>query len=378
MAHRILYSYFPIIALILYAISDLLHINLFVAVGALLVVPYIIKYIIGGPFYELRMFMYIVFVASILNLLTTDNGIGGSIIFIGSCGITAYCLNNLRKVQFIVLIVGFFLLWYLYKQIFINNVRVDDIFEAYGVSKNYPGCLLVIITCFWGTCKYMHYRVLPFLFPILSVIMAFFLDGRASLICIAVILIFCVAFRYKKHLSISIFLTVGIIFYFWNDILVYYELSSLSSKGVDTLRYQLWESYFSNLDFTSLMFGLETKNLPYLRDFGGNPHNSLLNFHYRMGLLGVSCLIFYIIKGWWKLVKSNEYVILFFSVVLFVRNFTDTNLVAATDFITFTLIFYPYYSKRINSISVLNEKTNNRKSIIKLINKISKNIVSVI
>lgn len=351
-------------------IYDVSHHNVLVIVGFLLSLPYTIKYVLKGSFVELRGFLLIVFCASLMNLITTDNGIGGSILFIGSCGITAFCINNLKSIQYLLIIVIVYVLWFLYTQIFINGVQVEDILESVHLSKNYPGCLLVMLCCFWGFIKYIHYRKLPLVLPIASTIMAFFLDGRSSLICLVLLTAFCLVFRNKKTFFITLPLALVIISILLPSIEELYSLSSLSTHGMETSRYKIWESYFHNLDFPSLLFGLETHNLPYLKDYEGNPHNSLLNFHYRMGLIGVITILYYLLKSWKIYLKNRLYVLLFFSVVLWTRMFTDSCLVSAMDFIVFSMLFYSYQlirDKRLQQEFHNITGTNNKKIYIKVV-----------
>ncbi len=371
--NKFLYNICPLLAILCYSISDVIHQNILVVLGFLLILPYTIRHVLYGEHKELRTFMIIVLVASVLNLLTTNNGIGGSVIFIGSCGITAFCIDKQRESQFITVGLIAFMLWFLYTRIFIIGMRVDDIFEPYGLSKNYPGCLLVLLCCFWGFLKYNYYKKLPLILPIVSMIMAFFLDGRSSLVCLAILVLFCLAVRGGKYMFLTIAVTVAVLYYFWPTILTYYELSSLSSKGMDSDRYNIWSSYFNNLDFPSFLFGLETRDLPHLRDYGGNPHNSLLNFHYRMGIIGVVALVYYLAKSWCLLLKRHQFVLLFFSLVLWVRMFTDTCLVCATDFIVYSMLFFPFikysrFSSFENKNYVINK--NNDRQHLSLIDKI--------
>ena len=318
-----------------------MHQNYLVIAGFLLILPYLIKYVLRGNLVELKNFLIVVTVASILNLLTTDNGIGGTIIFVGSCGITAFCINRLKDIQLLIVLLLFYILWFLYSQIIILNIRVDDIFEPYGLSKNYPGCLLVMLCCFWGFAKYIYFKELPLLLPIVSMIMAYYLDGRASLICMVGMVLLCLSYRKKKYIIISATLVAVLLYTYWEYIVLFYDLSSVNSKGMETDRTNIWRSYFDNLDFSSFLFGLETKDLPYLKNYNGNPHNSFLNFHYRMGSIGVLAIVYYLCKSWKVLFDKKQFVPWVFVLILWIRMFTDTCLVSAMDFIPLTMIFYP-------------------------------------
>ncbi len=372
--NKLLYYYSPILAIICYSISDVLHLNNLVIIGFLLLLPYVIKYIIMGELLELKYFLVIVFVASLLNLLTTDNGIGGTVIFVGSCGITAFCINRLKNIQLPIVILLLYILWFLYSQIFIQNIRVDDIFESYGLSKNYPGCLLVMLCCFWGFVKYIYYKELPLLLPIASMIMAYFLDGRASLICLVAMVLFCLSYRKKRYIMLSTILVALFLLACWDYIVFYYDSTSVNSKGMETERIEIWNSYFENLDLPTFLFGLETRNLPFLKFYSGNPHNSLLNFHYRMGIIGVIAIVYYLFKSWKVLLERKQFVLWVFVLILWIRMSTDTCLVSALDFIPLTMIFYPISMMRETYIIQKNMVSRNNS----LIDKIKFELISIL
>lgn len=343
MIKLLFYHYFPLLAILCYAYYDVFYSKLMLILGTIFLIPYFAKYCTKGKVHPLIWnFFIIVIIGSILNLLTTENGIGGSIIFLGTYALAIYSLNNLKTIQWIMMGIGLFLLYFLFIQIFIIGIRVDEIFESVGQSKNYPGCLLVQISCFWGMTKLVNYKSLPFLYPIAAVVFAFFLDGRSSLGIMIVVAIYCLAFRSRRYTISTIALTFAALFYYREFLLESLETTRLFNEGYETSRYLLWESYLSNLDLPSLLFGLETKDLPYLKQYNGNPHNSFFNFHYRMGLLGLMALVVLLIKSIRKLLRTNQKEICVFLLLLWARMFFDTCIISATDFIVYTMMFYPF------------------------------------
>lgn len=302
---------------------------------------------------DLKVFTFLVLLGSLLNIVMTSYGIGGSIVFFVCCGITYLCLRNLNVFSAVVLFLCFGILAFLYNQMFIVGVAdADVIFQQYGLSKNYPGSLLVIFNCIWAVWKHLHYKRLPLLLPILSTIMAFFLDGRSSLACMIMITVFCFIFRENGRVRIFSVLVMAsllalLLYRFWGTLTEFYELTRFADRGVESERSDLWRSYFEHLDIGSFFLGLDTQNIPLLREKGGNPHNTFLSFHRRMGLLGLSVLFFYLIKWLRRLVRNKCYVVMYFCIVLIIRMFFDGMLVTAEDFFILTLFFLPlcYYNK---------------------------------
>ena len=157
-----------------------------------------------------------------------------------------------------------------------------------------------------------------------------------------IVAIYCLAFRSHRYTISTIALTFAALFYYREFLLESLEATRLLNEGYETSRYLLWESYLSNLDLPSLLFGLETKDLPYLKEYSGNPHNSFFNFHYRMGLLGLMALVVLLIKSIRKLLRTNQKEICVFLILLWARMFFDTCIISATDFIVYTMMFYPF------------------------------------
>lgn len=290
---------------------------------------------------SLKIFTVLVLIGSFLNMMTTSYGIGGSLIFLFTCGITFSCLKHLKLFFAISLILCIWLVVFLYYQMLVLGTVNGDIFLDYGLSKNYPGSMLVIFNCLWAAWKHMHYNKMPLLLPILSTIMAFFLDGRSSLICMVLITVFCFVVRGKKMTLVMLAVFIALLTHFWSDIMDYYEMSTVYTRGMETDRSIIWKAYFNNLDFSTVIFGLDTDHLPVIKEWGGNPHNSYLSFHRRMGIIGLGSLVFFLFKGFCETVKRKQVIVAFFFVVLLVRMFFDGMLTTAQDFFILTLIFIP-------------------------------------
>lgn len=187
----------------------------------------------------------------------------------------------------------------------------------------------------------MRYKKMPLLLPLLSTIMCFLLDGRSSLICMILLTLVCFLLRGKHLFFLMLAIAAFLIAYFWGDLMDLYELTSISSKGMETSRTDIWSAYFRYMDPFSFIFGLDTDHLPVLKDYGGNPHNSFLAFHRRMGLLGVLALLYYITKSFIILFRKKEFINICILFILLLRSFFDGMLVTPEDFFMYVLIFMP-------------------------------------
>ena len=340
-----------ILAILSYFLYTMMDSMLCFAAGTFFALPGLVGLFLKNK-NDLKTFAILVFIGSLFNILETSYGIGGSIVFLVVSGITYSCLKYLKVFFSTALIIGLWLVAFLYYQLLVLGTVNGDIFLDYGLSKNYPGSMLVIFNCLWAVWKYLRYGHLPLVFPILSTVMAYFLDGRSSLICMLLISVFCIIFRGSgrtKYITAFILggVTIYVISYFWGVIVAGYELTSLASKGFETIRTEIWKSYINHQDIISFLFGLDSDNLPVLKEVEGNPHNSFLSVHRRMGIIGLGVLLYYMFKELIVLIRRKQFVLLFFHLVLIVRMFVDGMLTTAQDFFILTLFFLPlcYHNK---------------------------------
>ena len=339
----ILYYFSPILAFIIFSFPEIFNGNAYLILGIALVSPYGINYIskkkkyIRCPLF----FLFYVFFGSLMNLLNTSNSIGGSILLFGVFFLALFFIENVKTGMIMSALYLIYLYLFLYKNIFIEGTDPNFIYEELGLSRNHPGCLIVSFLCFYAFLKYMVMGKLPLILPILGVILTFSLEGRSSFgVTIAFV---CLVFRSSKksHLIFYLFLLIGVLSYFWEDLMGFYTLSRLSEKGTDnSARDVIWSAYFSNIDLFSCILGLDAENVKGLSVYGGNPHNSFLNFHRRMGLIGLLALLWIMVFSIKKYLKNKQYIPIIFIFLYIVRIFFDTVLVSTFDFIFFTMLFY--------------------------------------
>lgn len=337
-----LFHILPVLAAILLCFNSIFIGSIYLVIAFLLVIPYLLRnYKVITTNKAFSGFFLCVLVGSFANLLTTQNGIGGTVNFLAAVGLTIYALNNPRTIGYVALALCAFTLYFVYYNLFYLGTDINLIYEKAGLSKNYPGYIMVMCCCVWGYTKYIRSGHLPLVLPILCTIIAFFLDGRSSLGVLALMSVFCVFFQFRNYKLISIAIGLALIYYFWDDLAYYYSFTNLSESGTATSRYRIWAAYFEHLDPISFTFGLDTLSVPLLREYGGNPHNAFLNYHYRMGILGTGALIYVIVKSVRILCKERAFMLLFFTGALLVRIFFDACIGGPQDFLVFFIFWHP-------------------------------------
>lgn len=341
----VLYRILPLLALVIFLFPYYLIGNNFLLIGLALTIPFIassMKQFLSDKF--IGKFFFLIIIASILNLFVTQNGIGGTINFIVAIFLAYFCVKNLKVTAFCVLFACLILSIYLYQLLFIQGIDPRFVFESVNLSKNYPGFLLVLFVIYWGIAKYHMYGTLPLLLPLVGLSLCFMLDGRSSLGVMAGICMICVFFRGAgKRVFLSILVGIVVLLGYSSDILFYYSESNLEASGLESSRIQIWNSYLEALDPMSLLLGLDTLTIPIMRQYGGNPHNAFLNFHYRMGLIGLVCLLALIAKSLKSCRERKDFRIYAFILLLLVRIFFDACIGSTQDCLIYAIFLLPIY-----------------------------------
>lgn len=361
---------FPSLAIILVSLCEVFQGQLYIVLCFLLVLPYFINQWKSRRFKKKRTyvkpFLLLTLFGGLLNMPLTGYGIGGLLLTISMVGLAVFCVYNPKICLYISLFLLLYTLGFLYKSIFISNIELNTIYESLGFSKNYPGFLIVAYTVFYGLNKYRLYKRLPLLLPFVGVYFTYCLDGRSSFGIMILLSLFCVLKNTgnAKINCLILLLVVSVCLFFSDFLLGYYEMSRLS-EGVESSRSSIWSAYFKYMDFPGFLLGCDSAHFPIIKQYAGNPHNSFLNFHHRMGIIGFLTFIYIIFVSIKKYITQRNFIILVLMLFLMVRMFFDSVIVANHDFIFYSFMFLPFFKKK--KCILLNEEKNNMNILLKLL-----------
>lgn len=349
----ILKDILPIIPLIFFSFGEIFRSDIFIVIAFILIVPFLLIYVSEyGVNKSLLTFTVLVFIGSLLNLFVTLNGIGGTILFLTNICLSLYCLTHIKIAKYVAIIVLCYNFQFLCKNIFIDGTNPNHIYEQIGLSRNYPGMLLILWSCFWGFCKYLTEGKVSIVVPILSFILAFFLEGRSSLGILLFMSILSLCLRKKSSMFLLPLIGGGLMVAYWDVVLDIYSLTSFSENSLETSRYEIWRAYFEALDLISLLGGLELSEVPIIRSYDNNPHNAILNYHYRMGLLGVIALLSLIFKSVKRYIKAYAFIPLLYLLCIIARFMFDACINSTYDFILYSMLFYPILKHKESAFSL--------------------------
>lgn len=343
----LLFELFPLLAFYLFSLHILLPSPLYMLLGTMLAMPNMIRSLTTrGIDALLLLFMGLILLGSLLNLMVTINGIGGSVVVIGNFALTVYCIHHLHSLKYHALLVFLVASIYILYSILYLGQEPNEIFEYMGLSRNHGGLVLVVWACFYCYIVYSKEDKISIIIPLIGLFAAYFMVGRSSLGILLTMFLLSLLIQGSYVRSVILFsLLIFLLAYCWEDLVLFYELSSFNEYGLESSRYAIWKSYFENLDLISLVFGIETTDLPIIGTYGGNPHNSFINLHRRLGLLPFIAFIVISVKGLKKYSERGEYYILLLLLLIYVRIFFDSDFfIGPYDFIIYTMLFYPFYS----------------------------------
>lgn len=330
---------------VIMALSDIMRSKEIMVVGALLsVLTFVLGFSTNNRNYlsESIFFIGFLFATSLINLFFTQSNFGGSLILCGSLILAfIYFQTDKKKMTPWVLLSYLLTILFIAYNLFILKVNANDIYI--GLSRNHAGFAVVFWTIFLLFHLKIAYNYFPVLPPIVGIVLSFFLFGRTSLIVSFIVLLVVFFYKFKSHYkarAVAIFLFLGLCYYLW---LQYGSLLSTETnlgEGLDTPRWELWRIYLEHINFVNFFTGVDVNTLPMYDQFGGNPHNSFIKFHSRVGI-GCIVFIFLFIVSLFKYLKTKQYYIFWLLILLATRAFFDSDILMGNfDFIFFIITFY--------------------------------------
>jgi hypothetical protein len=164
-----------------------------------------------------------------------------------------------------------------------------------GSSTNGIPAYLIVLQVSLSLATYLIHGRLPVLSTVFTFAVAFFGNGRGSLVVAALIIAATLLLnvilvsRQKSKLRWvfwSTLMAVTFVGVIWGEEL--FELISaytkLSVGLVDTNRLEIWDHYSRKIDGFTLLFGADYSGTVIENEYGGNPHIAYIRTHYLFGL----------------------------------------------------------------------------------------------
>ncbi len=332
---------------ILMALTDISHSRGFILASAILsIVIFILCFPVKDRNYfsESMLLILLLLITSIVNLFFTQNNLGGSIALLGNLLLTFIYFQIDDSKKLTPWVIGAYAVTILFigYNLFVLNVHANDIYE--GLSRNHAGFAVI----FWTIFLLFHLKVahnrFPLLPPIIGMILAFFLFGRTSLIVSALLFAIVFYYKFKNNLKIRIIsmsLFIGSCLFLWFEFGTLLTNETNLGAGLDTPRWELWRIYFENINFANLFTGIDVLELdPLFNQFNGNPHNSFIKFHSRVGI-GSIVFIMLFVNSTFHYLKVKENYIFWLLMLLTLRALFDSDIfIGNFDFIFFIVTFY--------------------------------------
>lgn len=215
-----------------------------------------------------------------------------------------------------------------------------------GFSYNYiSGLLLLSSTLYFGYHQKVNIPVKHGKLLVVSIVFfCFILYGRSGIIfSLLLALSYFKNFLSPKHgVRVFVILVCCMLFavYVGYHISIVYDVvdNSKFKEGLQSPRLVMLNEYFSSLNFSSLLMGVDITKLPTIASYNINPHNSYLNFHAMFGILAF-IIISFVFLTLFNLLFTDFSFFLYLAVYIG-RGFLDTIIFPGVfDFIFFALLF---------------------------------------
>ncbi|WP_179021401.1 hypothetical protein [Winogradskyella forsetii] len=338
-------SHFVGFLFVMMAFSDVLHSKEVIFLSSVLIIG---AFILCFPFKNAYLFsesmllVLFLIITSLVNLFFTQNGLGGTMTLLGNLLLAyLYFLINNKKITFWVVLAYAVTIGYIAYKLFVLNSDPNDIYE--GLSRNHAGFVVVFWTGFLLFHLKVTYNRFPLIFPIVGLILSFFLFGRTSLIVSSLMVLLVFFYKFRKNRIIQICAATALVAVCYSLYLNFSETLTTETnlgEGLDTPRWELWRIYLDHIDLINLFTGIDVTTLPMYNQFAGNPHNSFIKFHSRAGIGGIVFIILFFVSIY-KYISSNQYYILLILLLLAIRaSFDGDMFVGNFDFIFLIITFY--------------------------------------
>ncbi|MEA5045654.1 MAG: O-antigen ligase family protein [Petrimonas sp.] len=321
--------------------------------ACIFIIPYAIidlKYDPGNKVFFFLLFFLVI--GSLLNLLFSKNGFGGTFVVVGVLFLAKYIIKSPKRMRFhILFFLLFYMLWISYK-IFVLKLDPNEFYE--NMSRNYVGLILVMFTTLYSFISYAINYKTTLVIPILSTVLSFFLFGRSSIISMVLLLIvnffYYLKMHKKKYISFFLILSVIILIaYSISDLSYLYSISPFQSYGWDTPRYNMWKDFFDKSTLLTFVVGIDTFSIPSVALQNGNVHNDFINLLARTGIGFVAFISVFILNIIISIKKKQFYLTLLL-LILSIRMFYDTGIfISNLGFCFYAILLYPFFKNNINT-----------------------------
>lgn len=291
------------------------------------------------------LFGILLFQGSILNIVFSNNGIGGSLVLLGTLNLAIFCIRNPRIVYYYSIIILLYYCYVIFMGIVVEGNDPYFFFEYQGKSRNYIGYLLITSAAFYFYLSVLIGEKPNILLLTFVVFLSFMAQGRTSL-GVSIMLFIGAFFTDMRGIrwylvAIIIAVAIGLLVYFWDLIVLWYETSNFASKQLESSRYTLWQKYFESLSLSDILMGKDLNTIPLIKEYDGNVHNSFLKFHARTGLLGFLPLLILILRSLSVTLKKRAALLIPVLAIL-IRIFFDADmLIGELDFVLYTMLWIP-------------------------------------
>tara|TARA_R110002096_G_scaffold229836_1_gene419442 strand:- start:1053 stop:2054 length:1002 start_codon:yes stop_codon:yes gene_type:complete len=293
-------------------------------------------------FTESMLFILFILTTSLINLFFTDNNFGGSLTLFGSLILSfIYFQTDNKKMTLWVVASYLITILFISYHLFVLETNANLIYE--GLSRNHAGFAVVFWTIFLMFHLKIAYNYFPLLPPLIGVTLAFFLFGRTSLIVSFLLLLVVFFYKFKsnnKARAFAIILLGAVFYYLWVQYGSLLSTETNLGEGLDTPRWELWQIYFDHINFINFFTGIDVSTLPLYDIYSGNPHNSFIKFHSRVGIGSIVFIILFFVSLF-KYLKAKQYYVFWLLILLTIRaSFDGDMFIGNFDFIFLIATFY--------------------------------------
>lgn len=269
--------------------------------------------------------------------------------------------EKLASISFLSLIIYF--IFFIYSMIKHGTTATDinHYLLSGEASRNMVSAIAILYQITYSATYYRVNSKLPLITPLLTLCIAIIAYGRSGIALSASIVIFSIIYETWKskkiYKLIYFFLALAILFLFIENFAIIENFlfeNTNYQKGFESPREIMVQQYIINLGFIEILGGLDLSNIPIIKNYNNNPHNSLIFGHSMYGIFYLALLIWIITSITLHYFYNKEtFVYIVLLSIFFSRLLIDTiSMPGIFDFMFFLVFLIIINSKKTSKIGV--------------------------
>lgn len=224
-------------------------------------------------------------------------------------------------------------------------------------SRNIVSTIVIFMQLLYSMSYFNYTKKLPIVTSLITLLICILSFGRTGVVLGFLIFLLSVysnilnkSLVFKTSILGLIMFIISILGYYQSVIFDIVVSKTNFEQGLDSPRTVMREEYLNQLNWSSILTGVDLSTLPSVVAFGINPHNSFIYGHYLFGVL----YLFYMLSLFWFLIMflfqiKNKIIPITLLLIYLIKAFFDKVALLDVGDVVFYFILFSIYFQSIEN-----------------------------